>query len=83
MDNLDKLFKAYECGIDYGLLIAEQERDSEDMFDAVGCYVHSRKMCVPSNPARRRQPRSEKWRQAKAANMIGFIKLCGGDMNGS
>ena len=27
----DKLIKAFEYGVDYGLLLAEQERDSEDV----------------------------------------------------
>ena len=35
--SMEDLFKVFEWGIDYGLLLAEQERDSEDMFvPAVG-----------------------------------------------
>lgn len=71
----EDLLKAYEYGVDYGLLIAEQERDSEDLFDAVGCMVFSRKFNVPSIAARRRQPHSEAWRKAKADSMKSFIEL--------
>ena len=73
--NIDKLIKAFECGIDYGLLIAEQERDSEDLFDAFLCGTYSRKMCRPSAPAPRRQPRSAEWRKAKEESVRQFIEL--------
>ena len=76
---VEDLLKAFGYGIDYGLLLAEQERDSEDLFDAVGCYAHSRKMCLPSTPAPRRQPRSVEWRQAKYDSYHAFIKLLFGD----
>lgn len=69
------LLKAFECGIDYGLLIAEEERDNEDVFDAFLCAQVARKMCVPSVPARRRQPRSENWRKAKRESYSQFIDL--------
>lgn len=68
------LLKAFECGIDYGLLIAEEERDSEDLFDAFLCVQVARKMCVPSVPAQRRQPRSENWRKAKRES---YLKIFG------
>lgn len=69
------LMTAYECGIDYGLMLAEQERDSEDAFDAAGCAVYSARMCVPSTPCRRRQPHSAAWREAKRAAMDRFLQL--------
>ncbi len=71
----DELMAAFQYGIDYGLLLAEQERDSEDLFDAVGCMVVSAKYGVPSAPARRRQPRSEAWRNAMAASAAKLISL--------
>lgn len=69
------LITAYECGIDNGLLLAEQERDSEDFFDATGCAVYSARMCVPSTQLRRRQPHSEAWRAAKQASLDRFLAL--------
>ena len=69
------IMTAYECGIDHGLLLAEQERDSEDFFDATGCAVYSARMCVPSIPPRRRQPRSEAWRAAKQVSLDRFLAL--------
>jgi hypothetical protein len=71
----EDLIKAYEYGIDHGLLIAEQERDSEDLFDSVGCMVHSRKYNAPSSPAPRRQPHSEAWRQAKREALKKFVAI--------
>jgi len=83
-ENMDKrisdLLKAYEYGIDYGLLISEQERDSEGLFDAAGCAVYSRKMCLPSATAPRRQPRSAEWREAMASSFEKFIKLISEEM---
>lgn len=69
------LIVAYECGIDYGLLMAENERDSEDVFDAAGCAAFSARMCVPSIPAARRKPRGEAWRKAKRDAMSKFLEL--------
>jgi len=69
------LITAYECGIDYGLLLAEQERDSEDFFDAAGCAIYAKKMCVPSTPAPRRRPRSAAWRETKKASMPRFLEI--------
>ena len=71
----DELLKAFEYGVDYGLLLAEQERDSEDMADSVACMMYSKKMCVPSTPIQRRQPRSDKWRLSKRQSVDNFIKL--------
>ena len=72
---IDDLTKAYELGVDYGLLIAEQERDSEDVFDAFCCGETARRMCVPSTPARRRQPRSQEWREVMGSSPLKFIEL--------
>ena len=69
----EELCKVFEWGVDYGLLIAEQERDSEDLFDAVGCMVYSQKYNVPSTPAPRRKPHSTEWRKAMASGVSNFI----------
>jgi len=73
---VEALCKAYEYGVNYGLYLAETERDSEDMFDTVGCFVYSRKMCVPSSTAKRRQPRSEAWREVMGGGQRAFLELC-------
>ena len=73
---IDSILRAFEYGVDYGLLIAEQERDSEDMFDAFQCGIYAKKMCRPSIPAQRRQPRSNEWREAMAESVPKFIDLC-------
>lgn len=69
------LLKAFEYVIDYGLLIAEEERDSEDIFDAFLCAQVARKMCVPSVPASCRQSRSENWRKAKRESYLKIFEL--------
>jgi len=74
---LNRLGKIFEAGIDLGLLLAEEERDSEDLFDATGCYFYALKNCVPSVPVRRRQPRSRSWREAKNKSSLNFIKVSG------
>jgi hypothetical protein len=76
LDNIAYLLlQAFECGIDYGLLLAEEERDSEDMFDAFLCGEAGRKFNVPSIPARRRQPHSMEWRNAKRESFKNFADL--------
>ena len=75
MRSIENLIAAYECGIDYGLILAEQERDSEDVFDAAGCAAYSSKMCAPSVSAPRRRPRSAAWRESKRKSMERFLAL--------
>ena len=70
-----ELFEAYEYGLNYGLYLAEMERISEGIYDAVLCGEYSRKMNRPSAPAQRRQPRSEEWQIAMGAGFMQFIKL--------
>ena len=55
---LDDLADCFKWGVDYGLLLAEQERDSEDLLDAVVCASFARRMNIPSSFAQRRQPHS-------------------------
>jgi len=73
----EQAIQIFEWGIDYGLLLAEGERDSEDLFDAVGCAAYARKRNIPSSRAPRRQPRSAAWRKAKLKgllNLIGYVR---------
>jgi hypothetical protein len=44
-----------------GQLLMEEERDSEETFDAFLGAVYARKICLPNNSVRRRQVHSKKW----------------------
>jgi len=76
------LCDVFLLGVDYGQLLMEQERDSEDLFDAVGCMAYSRKYNVPSTPAPRRQPHGKEWRKAKSDSIIKFIDIFNGKRGG-
>lgn len=69
------LLKAFEYGIDYGLLLAEQERDSEDLLDATICASYARRICIPSSIAPRRQPHSAAWRKEMGRGLLRLIDL--------
>lgn len=68
-------------GVDYGLLLAEEERDSEDVFDAAGCAYIAAKCCIPSARAPRRQPHSAEWRKQKRSGLLKLINHCGAQMD--
>lgn len=72
---LDDLADCFKWGVDYGLLLAEQERDSEDLLDAVVCASFARRMNIPSSFAQRRQPHSAAWRKKMGSGMLKFIDL--------
>ena len=69
------LFDAFCYGVDYGQLLMEEERDSEDTFDAFLCSETGRKYTIPSPQAKRRQPHSDKWREAKKESYNKFQSL--------
>ena len=71
----EDIMKVFWWGVDYGQLLAEQERDSEDNFDAFQCGIVARKFCVPSTSARRRQPHSNEWREVKEAGFKGYLEI--------
>jgi hypothetical protein len=73
--NPDDLWNAFLWGIDYGQLLMEEERESEELFDAAVCYTSGLKFCVPSVPVRRRQLHSEKWFAVKRCGYIKFMEL--------
>lgn len=70
------IFEVFCFGVDYGQLLCEQERDSEDVADAFQGAVISQKYAMPSQIAPRRQPHSEQWRNAKKESYFKFIELC-------
>lgn len=67
-------FDIFCWGIDYGQLLMEEERDSEDWADAFHGAVFARKMCMPANPIERRQPHSQEWRNAKKESFLKFME---------
>lgn len=69
------IFEAFFIGVDYGLLLAEEERDSEDLSDAFNCMNVSKKQCMPSQVLPRRMPRNEEWREAKRDPLKKLNKL--------
>ena len=69
-------FDIFCWGVDYGQLLMEEERDNEDLFDAVNCYFVARKTAMPSNPTPRRQPHSNKWRETKRKGWENFKNYC-------
>jgi len=70
------IFDAFCAGVDYGQLLCEEERDGEDLYDAFQGHLVSQKFNMPSQIAQRRQPRSDKWREAKRKSKEHFIELC-------
>lgn len=72
---LDDLADCFKWGVDYGLLLAEQERDSEDLLDAVVCASFARRMNIPSSFAQRRQPHSAAWRKKMDTQDIGRAEM--------
>lgn len=72
--NLLELFK---MGVDYGQLLAEQERDNEDITDAFQGVIIDEKYCMPANTPPRRLPHSDKWRKAKAESLYKALEIIG------
>lgn len=66
-------FDVFSWGVDYGQLLMEEERDSEEWADAFHGAVFARKMCMPATPLERRQSHSEEWRAAKKASLNKFM----------
>ena len=55
------LADAFNMGMTYGLLKAEEERESESNFDSAVCYLTDEKFQSPSIPAKKRQPHGKEW----------------------
>lgn len=68
-------FKIFNYGVDYGQLLMEQERESEEWADAFNCCLVSRKTAMPAMPIERRQAHSEDWKQAKKKSVLAFKEL--------
>lgn len=75
MKNEIDLFNIFCMGVDYGQLLMEEERDGEDAFDGFQGYIIDRKHNSPSQISPRREPHSEKWREAKKESVKKFFEL--------
>lgn len=69
------LFDIFMLGADYGLLKAEEERESEDTFNAFSGYLGSNKYNSPVNDQPTRQVRSEEWFKSKRFSKKLFLKI--------
>ena len=68
-------FTIFNYGVDYGLLIAERERDNEEWADAFNCCLVSHKTAMPAMPIERRHLHTEKWIKAKKKSIEKFQYL--------
>lgn len=73
--NITTAFTIFNYGVDYGLLIAERERENEEWADAFNCSFVSRKTAMPAMPIERRRLHSEKWMFAKKKSFEKFQDL--------
>ena len=73
------LADTFNMGMAYGLLKAEEERESETAFDGAICYLTDEKFQSPSIPTKKRQPHQKKWfeKSHKEANRFwnGILKF--------
>lgn len=69
--------RIFQMGVDYGQLLMELERDSEDVCDAFQGVIIDEKYSMPSNPAPRRMPHSDKWRKAKLESFYTAMEMIG------
>lgn len=65
----------FEWGVDYGLLLAEEERRGESYSDAFMGVVGSNKFSMPMNASVPREVRSENWFEAKNKSLTKFVEL--------
>ena len=71
------LFECYTSGVSYWQLIMEEERETEELFDAFNWSVSAKKFAMPTYPVERRQLHSGKWFEVKrkeAKDIYNIIK---------
>lgn len=68
-------FKIFNLGVDYGQVLMERERESEEWADAFNCCLVARKTAMPANPTPKRQLHSENWIEAKQKSFKDFQYL--------
>ena len=70
--------RIFNYGVDYGQLLMERERESEEWADGFNCCLVARKTAMPAMPIERRQAHSEDWKQAKLNSLTAFKTLLSG-----
>lgn len=73
----EELFNLFSMGVDFGQLLMEEERDSEDWADAFQGYIIDSIYSMPANIAPRRQSHSDEWRQAKKDSLYKAMEIIG------
>lgn len=73
--NKNIMWECFKLGIDYGQLLMEEERESEEGFDAFIGHCIGKKYNAPSHPVERRQCHSEKWFEAKRKSKSRFLEI--------
>jgi len=71
----DLLFECYNDGVSYWQLIMEEERETEETFDAFIWVQIANKYCMPSHSAERRQLHSEEWFKVKRREAKHFYSI--------
>jgi len=71
----EDLLDIFCLGVDYGQLIMEEERDSEDLFTGFLGHCFDKKYSMPMSQNERRQPHSKKWREAKKNSYLKFLEI--------
>jgi len=69
------LWDAFSCGVDYGQLKMEEERDKEETFNGFLDVVHDKKFNIPIKSQQRRQIHSQKWFEAKRKSKKDFFNI--------
>lgn len=59
------MLECYSSWVSYGQLTMEEEREQEELFNALNWSVFAKKFAMPANPVERRQLHSEKWFECK------------------
>jgi hypothetical protein len=72
---IDEIWKIYFWGMSEGQLLMEEERDSEETFDAALCAIGSRKYGLPTIPVRRRQVYNEEWFEEMRKRKVEFAEF--------
>lgn len=67
--------RIFNYGVDYGQLLMERERESEEWADGFNCCLVARKTAMPAMPIERRRCHSEKWITAKKKSFEDFQDL--------
>ena len=74
-DTIKVLMQAFSCGISQGLLFAENERDSEETFNAFMGATFDKKFAMPMQDIQRRELHGKKWHDHHKKEVEKFYNL--------